>query len=474
MRVVAVEHVATDRSIDGAVLDALAALAAADPDPNPTMSAIATAYPPRPGWTCAAFTAFSSDRGWTAAQFNGHGTWFLGAAETLVAPDDAGRVNDVIRAHSEVGARVVVLSYSPQEPPPPVSPALPNDLAAVAVVALAEQVKADVAETMSYFAAQGVAVKVLSGDSPATVAAIAARAGLGVSVPVDACDLPDDPTALAAFVDAHDVFGRVHPEQKQAVVVALQQAGHTVAMTGDGVNDLLALKRADVGIAMGQGSTATRSVAQFVLLDGSFAALPAVVAEGRRVIANVERVAGLFVAKTVYAFALALTTGVARLPFPLLPRQLSLIGALSIGLPGFVLAMEPNQTRARPGFARRVLRTAIPAGVVAAAATFAAYADARSDGATLPAARTTATVVLFIVASWLLALVARPWNTRRLALLVSLVALFATALLLPATRRYFEFTAPPSRTWPTAGALILVACAALSAGRRLASRHAAA
>jgi cation-transporting P-type ATPase E len=241
-----------------------------------------------------------------------------------------------------------------------------------------------------------------------------------------------------------------------------------VAMTGDGVNDLLALKKADVGIAMGQGSGATRSVAQFVLLDGGFSALPSVVGEGRRVIANIERVAGLFVTKTMYAFVLALVVGLTNAPFPFLPRQLSVVGSLTVGIPGFLLALERNDTRSRPGFVRRVLTIAIPTGAIAAASTLGAYAFARADDANLAEARTTATAVLFTVAWWLLAEVARPWNRPRLAMLALMVSLFVSILVIGPLRRYMEFANPSMVVWVVAALIAAFGCVlVMLAHRRL-------
>jgi len=200
---------------------------------------------------------------------------------------------------------------------------------------------------VAYFHDQGVATKVLSGDHPRTVAAVAGLVGVpGADTPVDARTLADDPAALGGVLEQRSVYGRVVPRQKRAMVEAMQARGHVVAMTGDGVNDVLALKEADLGIAMGSGSAASRAVARLVLLDGRFASLPQVVAEGRRVIANIERVAKLFVTKTVYAMLLAVATGVAGLPFPFLPRHLTLVGSLTIGIPAFFLALEPNTRRA--------------------------------------------------------------------------------------------------------------------------------
>ncbi len=194
---------------------------------------------------------------------------------------------------------------------------------------------------------------------------------------MDAQGLPDEPGELGRMLEEHSVFGRVVPHQKQAMVRALQARGHTVAMTGDGVNDVLALKLADIGIAMGSGAPATRAVAELVLLDGSFATLPGVVGEGRRVTANIERVANLFLTKTVWATLLAVAVGITLLPYPFLPRHLTIIDTLAIGIPSYFLALAPNRRRYLPGFVGRVLRFAIPAGVIIAAATFAAYALAR-------------------------------------------------------------------------------------------------
>jgi hypothetical protein len=215
-------------------------------------------------------------------------------------------------------------------------------------------------------------------------------------------------------------------------------------MTGDGVNDVLAVKRADLGIAMGSGSPATCAVAQLVLLDDQFAALPAALAEGRRVIGNVERLARLFVTKSVYSLLLALAVGVAVLPFPFLPRHLTLIGALTIGLPGVALAVAPNTTRARPGMVGRVLRFAVPAGLVAATATFAGYYVTRLlPDVDLDEARTTATLVLLSVGLVVLARLARPLTPARRALIAAMAAAMVLAVLVPPARVFFALDPPP-------------------------------
>jgi cation-transporting ATPase E len=214
-------------------------------------------------------------------------------------------------------------------------------------------------------------------------------------------------------------------------------------MTGDGVNDVLALKAADLGIAMASGTPASRAVAPVVLLSNAFSALPAVLAEGRRVIANVERVANLFVTKTVYAFLLAVAVGVARLPFPFLPRHLTIVSSLTIGIPAFFLALAPNGARARRGFVARAARFALPAGAVAASATFLSYALVRAEpGATLVQSRTAATLTLFGVGMWVLAILARPWTLARRVLVTSMVAVFALAAVIPPVRRFFDLDLP--------------------------------
>ena len=326
---------------------------------------------------------------------------------------------------------------------------LPSGLQSAAVLVLGDVLRPDVAETLRYFEEQGVAVKVISGDDPRTVAAIAGRLGLrGADRPVDARNLPDDVAALGAAVEDSSVIGRVSPNQKRAMVLALEDRGHTVAMIGDGVNDALALKEADIGVAMGSGSDASRAVAQVVLLDSDFGAMPQVVAEGRRVLGNIERTSGLYLTKTVYAMLLSLAVGVAGFTFPFLPRHLTLIGAVTIGIPSFFLALAPNTDRFRPGFVARVARFAIPAGSLAAIATLLAYTLAlHAPGVTLGEARTTAVMVLTWIGLLVLSIVAAPLTPRRLALVWSMAGLFLIVLLLPATQRFFALDPPDDLVW---------------------------
>ena len=271
--------------------DALAALAA-DEHPNATLTALGEAFPTDDPWERVDATPFSSSRKWSSATFSGHGTWVIGAPE-MVWSDEAHPARRQANELAEGGNRVLLLATCDSASPSlPLSTELPAGLDPAALVTFEEKVRVDAEETLRYFARQGVILKVISGDNPRTVGAVAARVGLpGADRLVDARELTDDDDALAEIVEANSVFGRVTPQQKRRIVAALQARGHTVAMTGDGVNDALALKDADIGIAMGNGAAATRAVAQLVLLDSSFATMPGIVAEGRRVIANVERVA---------------------------------------------------------------------------------------------------------------------------------------------------------------------------------------
>src|SRR5215471_9615628 len=431
------------------VAEALGALAA-DEAANATLGAIGQAFPPPDGWERTASVPFSSARKWSAASFAGHGTWVLGAPE-LVLPSEQHTLLARAAELAASGHRGLVLA---QAGGPLEGEALPPAPRAAAFVVLTERLRPDAAETLAYFAAQGVTVKVISGDSPRTVAAVAARAGLpGASTPVDARGLSEDLDALGRALEEHAVFGRVTPHQKEEMVKALQARGHTVAMTGDGVNDVLALKLADLGIAMGSGAAATKAVAELVLLDGRFATLPGVVAEGRRVTANIERVANLFVTKSVWTALLAIAVGVALLPYPFLPRHLTIIDTLTIGVPSFFLALAPNQRRYLPGFAGRVLRFAVPAGCIVAVATFAAYTVARAAGLPLVQQRTAGVVVAFILSLCVLVLLAIPLTWRRMLLVGAALAGFALLFPLSAVRSFFAVELPRSEL----GVMLLIA-----------------
>jgi cation-transporting ATPase E len=391
------------------------------------MRAIAAAYPEPPQWTIGERTPFSSARRWSGATLTAPdgstATWRIGAPDVLLPAGHP--VLAEVDGYGARGLRVLLLT---------------GEDGPAALVVLAQRLRADAPETLRYFAEQGVAVKVISGDNAVSVGAVAQALDLpGADRPVDARTLPEDREKLADAVEAGTVFGRMGPQQKRDLVAALQARGHTVAMTGDGVNDVLALKDADIGVAMGSGSPATRAVAQIVLLDNSFAALPSVVAEGRRVIGNIERVANLFLTKTVYSVLLAVIVVLSQVPYPFLPRHLTLVGSLTIGIPAFFLALAPNPERARAGFVGRVLRFAVPAGALAAAATITSYLTARGAyGGNLDAETSAATLTLFLVALWTLAIIARPYTWWRVLLVAVMGGAFAVVLVVPFLQDFFQ------------------------------------
>ncbi|MCG0064266.1 cation-translocating P-type ATPase [Streptomyces tricolor] len=430
------------RLLDGAdepyIHKVLGALGESDPRPNASLQAIIAAYPDSEDWRCVESLPFSSARKYSGAAFSeGDGetsTWLLGAPDVLLDPDDPALAET--ERLNEQGLRVLLLARARRDldDAEPARGARPT-----ALVVLEQRLRPDASDTLRYFAEQDVRAKVISGDNAVSVGAVAAKLGLEGTA-VDARRLPSDRPAMARALDAGTVFGRVTPQQKRDMVGALQSGGHTVAMTGDGVNDVLALKDADIGVAMGSGSEATRAVAQIVLLNNSFASLPSVVAEGRRVIGNITRVATLFLVKTVYSVLLAVLVVCWQVEYPFLPRHLTLLSTLTIGVPAFFLALAPNKERARPHFVRRVMRYAIPGGVLAGAATFATYLLARhhySGPGALAAETSAATLTLFLISMWVLAIIARPYTWWRVALVAAMAVAFLLVLAIPPLQDFF-------------------------------------
>jgi cation-transporting ATPase E len=365
---------------------------------------------------------------------------------------------------------------------------LPTDLTPAAIIALVEEIRPDAADTLAYFAEQGVTVKIISGDNPITVGAIARRLGLTVGEIRDARELGDEPDDLVDVVGKTTVFGRVSPEQKRSLVQALQKQGEVVAMTGDGVNDALALKRADIGIAMDNGAPATKAVAQLILLDGQFSHLPTVIGEGRRVIGNVERVANLFLAKNAMSFVAIVSAAILRMPFPLLPRHLTLLSTVTIGIPAFILALGPNPRRYTPGFLRRILTFAVPAGAIAGFTVVIANYVARgswgvSDGTKCSVVNVAenavntdcwrvgsgATLSVLIVFFWILIVLARPLRAWKLALVLSMIGLAVIAFTVPMARGFFNFNLP-TLLLVEAGAIGAAGIVAIEITRRVQAR----
>jgi len=454
--------------VDEAEIAAALGALADDDNRNATLEALSDAFA-APGWARDGAVPFSSARKWSAASFEGHGAWVIGAPEMILSTDGAGgATDDPVRVRADElaseGRRVLLITRADMLD----GESLPHGVVPMALVLLEERVRPDAADTLRYFREQGVALKVISGDNPRTVAAVARRVGLeGADKAFDARELPEDLEALADVLEQHSVFGRVSPHQKRAMVKALQLRGHVVAMTGDGVNDALALKDADIGVAMGSGAAATRSVAQLVLLDGKFATLPGVVAEGRRVIANIERSANLFVTKTVWAMLLAIAVVLSGWRYPFLPRHLTIVSTFTIGIPGFFLALAPNTRRYIPGFLERVLRFCIPAGAIAFAATLLTYWMTRfQESVPLKEARTTSALVLSAVGLWVLVLLARPFNWWKTLLVGAMVGALTLILLIEPLRDFYALQLPSARILGQAALIAGGAIALLEVGWR--------
>jgi cation-transporting P-type ATPase E len=425
--------------------EALAALAAADPRPNASMQAIAETYDQPPGWIATASAPFKSATKWSGVSYRDHGNWVIGAPDVLLDPASA-----AAQQAEQIGAqglRVLLLGVADMAVD---HPSAPGRVTPAALVVLEQKVRPDARETMEFFANEGISVKVISGDNAVSVGAVAAKLGLHGET-MDARQLPEDPAELADALDAHSTFGRVRPDQKRAIVHALQSRRHTVAMTGDGVNDVLALKDADIGVAMGAGSSASRAVAQIVLLDNRFATLPYVVGEGRRVIGNIERVASLFLTKTVYSVLLALLVGIEcllakplgadPLLYPFQPIHVTIAAWFTIGIPSFILSLAPNNERAHPGFVRRVLTSALPSGLIVGAATFVSYLVAykgrHATFAEQDQASTGALITLLVSAVWVLAVAARPYQWWRVALVTACGLAYLVIFSIPWAQKKF-------------------------------------
>ena len=453
----------------------LGMIAWADPDPNTTMAALREAFSDEGTATVTARVPFSSSRKLSAVAFEDDSAWVMGAPEFVLSIHQQRDLGARVSSIAAQGRRVIVVSTT--------SPALvadgdPKGIEPTFLAVFTETIRPDAAETIDFFARQGVELKVISGDSPVTVAAVAREVGIDPVIAIDASTMPnaDDPDFSLAVSNA-TVFGRVTPERKRELVVELQNQGRTVAMTGDGVNDVLALKESDMGIAMGSGSSATRAVAQLVLLDDTFASLPDVVAEGRRVVANMERVASLFLTKTVYATLLAIAVGFVALPFPFLPRHMTLVGLITIGTPAFVLSFERHERPIRPGFLTRVLAFSVPAGIVAGLTTFTLYGVSRLDrfDFTVAESRTAATILMVLIGLVVIHDLVAPPTVRNWLLMGGLLGGFLAILATPVLRDVFNLVLPSLEAWIVITATVALASVvlkfALVVGRRLAERR---
>lgn len=407
---------------------------AADPNANATASALGAQFNTE-ALTPKRRLEFSSARKWSAFETETE-TWILGAPE-FVFPNQPDKLHQAELA-AATGQRVLALARTSSKLN---NDELPAGIEPMALLHFTEQLRSDAQETLAFFAAQEVEIYVISGDSPNTVAHTASRAGLqDVGESIDATAFREDPAGLLNAIRNGRVIGRVHPEQKKLIIEHLQSLGHVVAMIGDGVNDCLALKQADLGIAMGSGASATKAIANLVILDEKFSSIPLVLAEGRRVVANIERVSKLFLTKTVWALAISITFGVLLWSFPYLPRQLTALDAFAIGIPAFLLALLPSQARHRPGFLRRTLIFAIPAGLSAALALITLNLTTGSSANLNTDQAHTATMVLLSITSlWVLALQSSPFNKVRAAILLAMAALSAAVFTVPLSQDFFAF-----------------------------------
>jgi cation-transporting P-type ATPase E len=481
----------------------------ADANANPTALALREAFPDAPEETPWAQVPFASARRWSAVAFGSgdgshsptpeaapQGAWVLGAPEALLEEaspggPDADRIEALCQATTDRGLRTMLLCRADTPAAPgawfgadgPTSGTdpdtgsvtgtgdggrtgeqLPPGMVPVALLTFREKVRDDAHETLEYFRAQGVELKIISGDNPRTVAAVAREVGMTLDGDgFDARRLPEDDEQLREILDTHSVFGRVSPDQKKGMVKALQDTGHVVAMTGDGINDALALKSADLGIAMGNGAPATKAVSRMVLLDSRFSRLPAVLAEGRQVIANMEQLAHMYLTKTSYALLFGVVFSLLAWQYPLLPRQASTVDFLMIGLPTFFLALAPNQHRYVPGFLGRALRFAIPSGVVILMGMLAVNGYARwfTEEVSVRQVQTASVITLTLMGLWVLNLISRPMTRWKLVLVGSMYMLLFLVLTVPASQDFHQLEYPPTDLTVAAVATGAVACVLL-------------
>ena len=441
LRVVGV--VPAEGTPDEALRIALGRFAASSPDANATLEAIGTAFPSVEE-TPEAHVPFSSRRRWSALRLDGR-AYLLGAPELF----PLGSLGERAAAEAAHGRRIVALATTSADlAEVDARDGVPGDAVPLGLVVIAEQLRGEAVETVAFFRAQGVELKVLSGDRPETVAAIARDVGIPAAEhPVDGRELPEDPAELRRLVLASSVVGRISPEGKRRVVEALRDAGRYVAMVGDGVNDVPALKAARLAIAQGSGAQMAKSVADLVLVRGDFASVPALVAEGRRVFRNLRRVAKLFVTKSAFAVVLIVSVGLTPIAYPLLPRHLTLAATITIGIPAFFLALAPSAGEFRvEGFLRDVARFAVPAGAAAGLGVLASYLFALNViDLPLVEARTVATTVLVAVGLYLILALEASGRRRGAAVSVlcgALAVAYFLLLLTPSGRSFFELAFP--------------------------------
>lgn len=420
--------ISTIRKILAEIMNAL-------PDDNPTANAIREmCSKDAVTWNCLSMFPFSSAKKWSGVVFKERGSFIMGAAE-FILKEIPSEINEKTAVYGEAGKRIIMLAHSEKSF---ADGKTPSDPVPLALIIISDLIRAEAKETLDFFAKQNVDIKIISGDNPLTVKSIAQSAGVRFAENyVDMSLVADDDIKEAAVKYA--VFGRVTPDQKLKLVKALKEYGHTVGMTGDGVNDVLALKEADCSIAMQSGSDAARNVSSLVLMDSNFASIPLVVAEGRRSINNIERSATLFLTKTVYAFLLALIFLFVEKPYPFLPIQMTLINALFIGIPSFLLALEPNASLVHGKFIVNVLKKAAPFGLSAVINLSLLTVTGHILNISPDEIRSLATLILGFTSFSALCFICKPFNVKRVLMISALAGMFSLAFL--AYGDFFSVTA---------------------------------
>ncbi len=381
----------------------------AEPE-NDTGKALSELFSGETDWVCEKHIPFTSETKWSGNVFQDHGAFLTGAPEFILG-NRYEELRLVVQQWSATGCRVLLVAAYGGDPVP--GALEPERVCPLALIMLTNRIRKEAPETFSYFSQQSVAIKVISGDNPVTVSEVAHRAGIeNAHLWVDAGTLETEEDFLQA-AEQYTVFGRVTPDKKRSLIRALKAQKHTVAMTGDGVNDVLAMKESDCGIAMASGAQAASQVARLVLLDSDFSAMPGIVGEGRRVINNIQRAATLFLVKNIFSLGLSLLTILTAWPYPLEPQHLSVISALTIGVPSFFLAMEPNYERVNGHFIRGVLRRAFPGGLTNIFTVLAAQAFMAVFTLPLDQINTVCTAILAVVGMLVLFQVCKPFDRFR-------------------------------------------------------------
>ena len=388
----------------------LNALYGSEEPENDTARAIAELFDGESDWVCQRRIPFTSATKWSGGVFEEQGAFLVGAPDILLGR----RYEDIrhqVEPWSSTGYRVLLCAQYEGDPQPGALDV--DDIIPLALVLLTNRIRPEAPETFRYFAQQGVSIRVISGDNPVTVSDVARRAGIeNADKFIDTTDLETEEDFRDA-AENYIVFGRVTPDKKKMLIQALKAAGHTVAMTGDGVNDVLAMKEADCGIAMASGSQAASQVGQLVLLDSDFSAMPSIVLEGRRVINNIQRAATLFLVKNIFSLGLSLISLYTDWPYPLIPIHLSVISALTIGVPSFFLAMEPNYERVSGRFLAGVLRRAFPGGLTNIFVVLMAQAFMVVFGLSLDQTSTICAAILGVVGLQVLFQTCKPFDRFR-------------------------------------------------------------